>query len=135
MYRTKPCKSKNCTNPTCGFAHSSEEMQFPKCNFGNNCNRFDYGCKFVHPCETIDQYKLRVNYIDPFCDNDSSDEDVDVVISTYDQQTQIQVPPTTHPSHKKLSRIIEFENSRENIPGIITAIIMMRNVNVTKTPA
>lgn len=64
LKKTKFCnifiQEGSCNRKVCNFAHSIDEYNFPSCAFGNNC-KID-NCKFKHPCETIEDYKSRVNF-------------------------------------------------------------------------
>uniref|UniRef100_A0A6C0KEU2 C3H1-type domain-containing protein n=1 Tax=viral metagenome TaxID=1070528 RepID=A0A6C0KEU2_9ZZZZ len=53
-----------CTRETCNFAHSSRDINFPLCAFGEECTKQD-SCQFRHPDETIESYKDRINFTIP----------------------------------------------------------------------
>ena len=64
LKKTKFCnifiQEGTCNRKVCNFAHSIDEYNFPSCAFGNNCKINN--CKFKHTCETIEDYKSRVNF-------------------------------------------------------------------------
>lgn len=48
-----------CTRPYCDFAHSLQELRFPPCLYGEQCNR-QRTCPRMHPDETHDSFIARV---------------------------------------------------------------------------
>ena len=76
-YKTEFCKhilnDRRCPlGNTCLFAHNKSELRNKKCVYGKNCkfvciknsifyNKHNKLCKFIHQCETIDNYNVRMN--------------------------------------------------------------------------
>lgn len=65
---TQPCKTRMagfcCENKKCTYAHSKEELRFPKCAFDVQC-RNNY-CKLFHPkMESNEEFVKRTNYVYP----------------------------------------------------------------------
>lgn len=52
-----------CTRKVCAFAHSLKELNFPECRFTDNCKK--KMCMYKHPCETVDEFKIRTNFKAP----------------------------------------------------------------------
>jgi len=65
LKKTKFCDIKlkygNCNRKVCNFAHSIDEIVFPKCAFGENCRK-KILCQFLHPLENEEEYKRRINF-------------------------------------------------------------------------
>ena len=47
-----------CTRVHCDFAHSLQELRFPPCKYGEQCNR-QYTCPRMHPGESRDSFIAR----------------------------------------------------------------------------
>lgn len=74
-----------CTRKLCTFAHSLEELKIPHCGNGEKCKhingkkdsskKFIIGtqCKFKHPQEDEEQWKVRTNYVVPDLPKTSKD--------------------------------------------------------------
>ena len=67
LKKTKFCRllieQGKCNREICNFAHTVNEISFPYCVFADDCKKD--GCKFRHPNETIDDYKIRVQFSVP----------------------------------------------------------------------
>jgi len=53
LYKTKMCFKylTGCTNKSCSFAHSKDEIKMVECVYGSECSRT--GCSFHHPGEKM----------------------------------------------------------------------------------
>jgi hypothetical protein len=64
LKKTKFCnifiQEGKCSRKVCNFAHSMEEYNFPCCAFGDNCKVKK--CRFKHPFENLNEYKVRINF-------------------------------------------------------------------------
>lgn len=115
FYKTKPCSvilnNKICINPNCGYAHSLSELRDIECMYSNNCNK--HGCSFKHSYETSEQYRKRINFIEPAfkelsIDSDS-DEDIEVITDNKDFLTYEE--PKIY--YKNTQKTIELEKNHE----------------------
>ena len=57
-------KYGTCNRKLCNFAHSLDELVFPRCAFGENCKKKSF-CMFLHPTEEIREYKERIHFFVP----------------------------------------------------------------------
>ena len=70
-HKTVMCRhvmaGRKCFNgDQCVFAHTFDELNIHQCKFGDRCNRFDNPenqCIFQHPCETREDYLVRMKMI------------------------------------------------------------------------
>jgi hypothetical protein len=67
--KTRPCPVQlsegSCTNTNCTYAHSLEELKHTECNFGNKCTKKDTNCTFKHPDESVENFRKRINFVEP----------------------------------------------------------------------
>ena len=67
LKKTKFCqfiiKSGRCRRDNCNFAHKLSEFTFPSCVFKDKCLKKD--CSFLHPDESLEKYKERINFVVP----------------------------------------------------------------------
>jgi hypothetical protein len=115
FYRTKPCSAilnnKICINTNCSYAHSLSELRDIECMYSTNCNK--HNCTFKHAYETSEQYRKRIDFIEPAFQNLSldsdSDEDIEVITDNKD------VTPYEEPKiyYKNTLKTIELEKNHE----------------------
>lgn len=62
--KTKFClnmiDSGKCSRKSCLFAHNLKELNFPDCRFSDKCKKKN--CMYKHPCETIEEFKKRIDF-------------------------------------------------------------------------
>ena len=68
LKKTKFCQvlidRGQCNRTVCNFAHSVSEIVFPECAFRDDCRK-KRSCKFKHPCESNEEYKIRIQFCVP----------------------------------------------------------------------
>lgn len=103
-----------CTRPKCTFAHSTDELQAPRCGFDGNC-RFLHGkrdrktrkiipdtaCKFRHSNETVEEWAKRANITPPALPPTNEHSRKPRVINTAKPSAQ----PSAQPAAKKFSSV------------------------------
>lgn len=79
--KTRPCPSQlssgSCSNKSCTYAHSIDELKHMECNFGDKCTKKDASCNFKHPSESVDDFRTRINFTPPLFLPSASTMDVE----------------------------------------------------------
>jgi hypothetical protein len=132
FHKTKPCitviNNKICINPNCCYAHTLEELRDVECIYSSNCNK--QGCMFRHSYETSEEYRKRINFIEPIFqklsldDDDDEEEDIDIIINTDFQ-------PIEEPKiyYKNTLKTIELEKDHEmSVVWGIMAVCSQRDI-------
>lgn len=109
--KTKPCPIQInegvCKNEGCNYAHSMDELKHVECNFGVDCNKKDTLCNFKHPDETVEEFRKRIDFVEPIFisekkkdENNSENSDDDNKIS------KITLPPFVLDMNDKMSHVV-----------------------------
>lgn len=129
--KTRPCQTQlttgSCTNKSCTYAHSLEELKHLECNFGDKCTKKETICNFKHPSETNEEFRKRTHFVEPVFVSALVVKPQEVETASDDASSSV-LQDVVHQPPEKLPPFVLCRNDKMSHVVSSMAVLMKRDV-------